>query len=285
MRKSLSRLFRLTGKNGFRCRSLFLLILGPYLFFALGFCSTRKVKDEDLADKMILAAEALYQSPVWTNRVSAIQNAALWPSPRSEELILTALNDPHIRVRIEAMKSLPVFRSTRVYETIRQIAENEKDDNMLFVTLSSLGQFQNPKSAQIFIKCLSNDEWIIRESSIIGLLDIPDPGVEKLSVQYIINSLSDSNDNVRIAALTHLRIKDERLYFILKEIIRDASVYYKPVYCTALLKALNGYEYDVVTRSNIIRYITHPNQEIRVLALRGIQMSDSIIRIKSKNIK
>jgi hypothetical protein len=260
-------------------------ILTSCVLFLFSFvaCSGSKVKDDDLSDKMVIAAEALYKSPSWTNRVSAIQNAALWPSLRSEELILSALNDPHVRVRIEAMKTLPVFRSTRVYETIRQIAENEKDENMLLVTMTSLGQYQNPKSAPIFIKALSSNEWIIREASIIGLLDIPDQSIEKLSIQYVINSLSDANDNVRIAALTHLRIKDERIYFVLKEIIRDELVYYKPVYCKALLKAMNGYEYDLVTRGNIIKYITHPNQEIRVLALRGIQLSDA--KIKSRNIK
>jgi HEAT repeat protein len=243
-------------------------------------CTQSSLREQELALKAVSDAEMRYESPNWTERVAAIQEVSRYQNPRCETFLLNATKDPHTRVRIEAIGALSAYLSPNTFETIRNIVETEKDNIVKYTALNALSKFQNPRSAPVFIAALKSDDWMIRETAIIGLLDIPDPAVETLSVQYIINALSDPNESVRLATLSHLRIKDEKIYFILRAQLTGDSLYYRPEYLKVILSAIHGYQYDDAMRRIIMKYITHPNTEIRILALRCIKTSDNLKKRK-----
>ncbi len=239
-------------------------------------CSGSKLRENELRDSEISIAEQEYKSSSWLERLHAVQRAGKWINAQSQALLINAVSDTHYRVRIEAVKELSKFRSLQSFEIIKETADTEKYLPLRIASLQALAQFQNLRSAQTFINSLTDEEWIIRECGIIGLLDIPDPGIEKMSIQYIVDALSDVNESVRIAALQYTRVRDERIYLILRALIADESILYKTTLLTAVLRSLNGYKLDDKARKHVLALITHPNTEVRSLAYRCIMISDDM---------
>lgn len=97
-----------------------------------------------------------------------------------------------------------------------------------------------------------------------------------MSIQYVIDALSDVNVSVRIAALSHVRVKDEQIFFILRAQLADESLYYRPELLKKILKVLIGYKLDINMRKRVMTLITHPNTEVRTLAYECINASDKM---------
>lgn len=253
-------------------RNITLILILPGLLS----CGSSNVHEEEIRNKEIGQAEQEFSSTSWTERLHAVQIAGKWVNARSQAILLGAINDPHYRVRIEAVKSLSNFRSVQSFETLKDFAENEKYLPLRIAAVQSLACFQSPRAAKTFAALMNNDEWLIRESAIAGLLDIPDKSIEEMSIKYVIDALSDVNESVRIAALSHLRVKDEQIFFILRAQLADESLYFRPELLKMNLKVLIGYKLDVNLRKRVMALITHPNTEVRTLAYQCITVSDQM---------
>jgi len=245
-------------------------------------CAAPQVAKSETDSRAIEEAESLYKSSLWTDRVRAIDMAADVRSLRAEELIISAVDDEYSRVRIESLDSLTKFKTQNAFDAVKQSAERETDKSVKWTALKSLATYRNSLAAQTFIKALSNDDWLIREEAIRGLLAIHDPETEELSVESILRSLSDPSENVRIAALSNLRVENPRIYSVLKIQISDAKNRSHFTYLEALLTALANYKLDESVRKIILTLITHPDTEIRILALRCVKSSDEKVETPSQ---
>jgi len=261
-------------------RKIFLLIvLSVAAVSAASGCAGRSIlggPDKDAINRKVKEAETLYNSMDWTLRMKAVNDVSQYETSRAEKLLITACHDPHGRVRIEAIRGLSRYDSLRAFEEIRSIAQEEKDGNIQWTALKALGKFKKAEAAPVFVSAMKNNDWMIREAAIAGLLDIENATVEKLSVPAALNALADQNENVRIAALVHLRIADPKIYKVLSRQAADSKNYTKVTYLKAVLKAISLYRFDRETRKAVVEYITHPNADIRVLALRAVKNSDTL---------
>ncbi|MGL4369175.1 MAG: HEAT repeat domain-containing protein [Spirochaetota bacterium] len=257
-------------------RSFFSLLCCCAAFLVLSGCASLPIIGDSSAetDRKVREAGARYKSPSWLERVRAVRDLSLYATDEAETVLIRALSDPHTRVKIEALKGISGFKTSRSFDAVKDIALNESDGNMRWIALKSLSAYKKAEAAPVFYNAMRDSDWIIRETAISGLLDIKNKSVEKESVPYIISALSDTQYNVRIAALTHLRISDPKIYNVLARQIADEKYYQRPAYLKALLSALFLYRFDKQTRKAVLVYITHPNADVRVLALRAIRHSD-----------
>ena len=158
-------------------------------------------------------------------------------------------------IRIEAIKCLGLRREKKAKKIIRQIAEFETHANIRLGAIQAMARYRDPDSAAIFSKCLDDEDWLIREESIKGLLSIDDKSIQQISIPYVIKALNDSRINVRLAALEHLAVKDKRLFKELTAIINDNDNYYRINLIKACLKAIQGYLLDEKTRNRLIEFL------------------------------
>ena len=249
-------------------------------FFAalsiFGGCASISIGEKEHAekDKKVREAAELYKSTVWTDRVNAVSDAGIYDTEEAENLLITALSDSHLRVRIEALKRMPAFRDEKAFSSVLAVARDDGDGNIRWTALKVLAVYSRAESAQIFTAAIKDPDWIIREAAYAGYLDIRDERIEKESAEIVLTGITDPNENVRLAVLRHARISDPGIYSELARQIADEKYYQKPTYLKALLSALSNYSFDRETRKAVLVYITHPNADVRVLALRAIRHSD-----------
>lgn len=212
-------------------------------------------------------AAARYENASWQVRRAAVRELAGFKGREVEDLLLRALDDSHSLVRIEALRSLEGTESGKARRRIRALAEYEPNVNVRWQAIRVLGGFRDARDSVVFAKGLSSDDWLIREESIKGLLAIEDFAIRYVSIPYILQALEDPNINVKLAAIEHLTIRDERIYKALASMLDDDSST-RHTLLKALLKALAGYRLDGLTLKRVSALLVHQNAEIRVLALR-----------------
>ncbi len=235
----------------------------------LFFCCSKDMvivgKDDALLNRYI----AQYENGNWLKRREAVREIAAFQSEKAIDLLLTATEDVHQGVVIEALKHLSKILPEQGRERVRYMAEFEKNDNVRWYALKVLAQYRDPASAPVFVIGLNSQDWLIREESIRGLLLIDDYVVKYVSIPYIVEALNDRRINVRIAALENLDIKDERLYRTIVGMLPDSE--WNTSLLAGILKALKGYRLDDKTRNYIVRLMTHRNTKIRLLAFRVLR--------------
>lgn len=212
-------------------------------------------------------AAVRYESASWQVRRAAVRDLAGFKGREAEELLLRALDDGHTLVRIEALRSLDGTASGRARRRIRALAEYEPNGNVRWQAIRILGGFRDARDSVVFAKGLSSDDWLIREESVKGLLSIEDFAIRYVSIPYILQALEDPNSNVKLAAIEHLSVRDERIYQALASMLDEDSPT-RHTLLKALLKALVGYRLDGLTLKRVTALLVHQNAEIRVLALR-----------------
>ncbi len=212
---------------------------------------------------------ALYQSDDWTVRKTAVQKISKFNDKESTDLLITATADSHAPVVIEALRGLRRFKPPEALSRVAELAEKSPHPNIRWHAIRTLGYYREPTAAIIFAKGLNDDDWLIREESIKGLLKITDYSIRFISIPYILQALEDPSPNVKIATLKYLRIKDPRIYLKLSKMLSDAKDHQQTL-IEETLKALKGYELDDSTKEKVVYFITHQNQDIRLAAYHAL---------------
>lgn len=249
-------------------RFIFLITL---LFILSHGCSKNYITDDEL--KSIKKSAQSYKSDNWETRREAINKICSFNAPEAETLLIEALNDSHSSVKIEALKCISIKTPANAKRLIKEIAEFETDTNIRMYAIRSLARYRDPTDAPVFAKGLANDDWLLREESVKGMLQINDLVIQKISVPYIIQALKDPRINVRLAAIENLNFKDERIYKELAAIINNEDNYNKINLLNITLKSIHGYLLDQKTRARIIDFLAHPNRETRIISL-GVLKKD-----------
>lgn len=209
----------------------------------------------------------MYESDDWTARKKAINSASRIHAPEATDLLLKATYDTHATVRIEALAGLRRHMPHKALDRVKEIAESENNINVRWHALKTLGYYREPTAALIFARNLKDDDWLIREESIKGLLKIDDYSIRYVSVPYVIEALGDGSMSVKLTTLKYLQVSDPRIYDKLSAILLSAGDGQQAL-IEQTLKALKGYELEQKTRDRVIRYLTHQNVNIRLNAHR-----------------
>jgi HEAT repeat protein len=237
------------------------------LSILIGSCNT--IKPITGYDSVLLYYENGYKSDNWKTRLEAIKAVASIKGERAENLIIQALHDPHNAIKIEALQILskrPIKRA-RIY--IRDLALNSQNDNVRWNALRTLSHYRDPRDVSIFIYNFNNDDWLIREASIIGLLSIDDYSTKYIHMNVIIKALDDPSISVKFAALSHLTIKDTALYSKLIQMLQAENN--PPSLLVAILQALQAYTIEEKDRDKIVELLTHSNSTVRITALHTLK--------------
>jgi hypothetical protein len=239
-------------------------------------CSGALIIDNTAAkeEARVRKSEELYKSGIWTVREKAVEEAEGCRSKRAEKFLTAAVSDSHERVRISALKVLSGIHTDSAFYTILERARIESETNVRWESLRALAVFRRAEAFPVFMSAFNDRDWLIRETAVSGLLDIRDKKIAKSAVDTAVAALSDPSENVRIAALSHLTATDFRIYQFLSRQVGGGAYYRRTEYLKVMLRALSLYKLDKEMRVSILGYITHPNAEIRVLALQVIRSSD-----------
>ena len=217
-----------------------------------------------------------YNSDNWQERYDSLEKLSKYISTSDpkilEPFLLKATEDSHSSVRIIAVQNLIKFPSAAVMKRISEIASDNSASNDRLYALKTLGEFRKVTAIPVFLKGLECEDWLIRETSILGILMIEDFNTKYRLIPYIIKALNDSSDVVKIATLSNLNIKDDILY---EEIVKIFNINFeaglKNSLLRASLKALAGYKLDDKTRKKVIILLTDVNKDIRLLSLKVLK--------------
>jgi HEAT repeat protein len=215
----------------------------------------------------------------WMDRRDAVREIVRYVGPQKNDLIIgtlkVAARDAHPAVRIEAIKCLPAVRSEETLALLKQAATVDRDGNVRWHALQSLRLIRDPSAADTYIAGLSSDDWLVREESIRGILDLDESTVRPRLVPAIIRALGDPRSSVVITTLLNLKVRDDALYrAITARLFACSDFDYSML--EAALTALEGYSLDPKTKEKVINLLVHNNYRIRVLALRALKKDRSM---------
>lgn len=220
-------------------------------------------------DSVLLYYENGYKSDNWKTRLEAVRAVAAIKGERAENLIIKALDDPHNAVKIEALLILSKRPIKRARVHIRELALNSQNDNVRWNALRTLSRYRDPRDVSVFIYNFADEDWLIREASIIGLLSIDDYSTKYIHMDVIIKALDDPSISVKFAVLSHLNIQHGTIYAKLIQMLYGENN--PPSLLVAILKALQAYKIEEKDRDKIIELLTHSNSSVRIAALQTLK--------------
>lgn len=235
-------------------------------------CANIQQTDNTERDKVLASAEINYASKNWNDRSKALLSLHGISHHKALELIEKGFFDIHSRVRIDAISVFPLNESN--VHILSPLSLNDPDANVRWSALKKISDIKSKKALDVYLSALSDKDWLVRETAIKGFVSILDQQIFSDNIKTIISLLTDPQESNRIIIASALIFEDKRIYESLSKPLFTDSILYRPNYCIALLKALQYYKLDEKTRSKISSFITHPNQEIRILALQCVQLSD-----------
>lgn len=261
---------------------------GCILFFAFMIlasihCSRNIViTNKGIIVSTVRASIRKYDSPNWEIRRNAIRDLAKNISASDDGLIEMALlvssKDVHPAVRIESLKGMAALKSKNTFGRISEIALLDDNNNVRWYAIKTLALFNEKSSFDVFSKSYASDDWLLREASIEGLMDMDIMMEKEKVIPYAVKGMNDPSENVKIATLINVRIRDEKLFTLIKEIFKKKKNTSHPL-LRASLTAMNGYMLDSKTRGDVIDLLSHDNKEIRLLAFKVLKQESLMKRL------
>jgi len=231
-------------------------------------CSS--IKPLTNSDAVLSYYEEGYKSDNWETRVEAIRAISGIKGEKAENLIIKALDDSHNAVKIEALQILVHRPIKRARNVIRNIALNNSNDNVRWNAIIALSQFRDPRDASVFIYNFANEDWLIREAAIVGLLSIDDLSTKYVNVDVIVRALHDSSISVIMATLRNLNIRHTQIYYTLIGMLKEKNNI-TPSLTIGILNALQLYKLEENDREIVVNFLTHQNSQVRLAAFQTLK--------------
>lgn len=224
-----------------------------------------------------------FKNSNWIQRKDILLQVSKYSTSNTTRLLIYATDDEHPEVQSTALMYLGKYIPPDAKLKIREIAKYAKNDNIRWYALLVLAKYRDPESASIFIYGLNNNDWLIREASIKGLLMIEDQKIRYRTIPIVIKALKDKRINVKLAALEFVNIKDKRIYRVISRMLLYNIKRENNTIIQAILKALNGYIIDKKIRKSVINLLIHPNKDIRVYALRVLKREAELTKLLNED--
>lgn len=260
---------------------LLLLLLVGFLSSTCGaFQKAERIRKQNVRN-----AAAHYAAGNWIERRDAVINMATYIGPEGNDLItmtlLMGVQDISTAVRIEALKGLMKLKSERTLGIIKIIALEDMNENVRYQAIKTLHIFNDVSIAEVYIKGMDSDDWLIREGSITGILMMDYSTIKSKLIPSIIKAIKDPRSSITITTLRSIKVRDDALYQAIAEKF-NACTDNNYSLLEASLLALDGYKLDPKTKQKAINLLTHDNTTMRVLALRVLK-KDQILNVEKKN--
>ena len=260
-----------------------LLLLNLLLIFILTCSDGRNIANQVMDSKTIRKNIRLSQSENWEIRKYAIKVLALGNYDSKTQLVkkffLISSEDNHPSIRMEALKGLGALKEADTIPRIKEMIFKDENDNVKWYALKILTLFNNPECFEIFKISFNNDDWLIRETAIEGILQYQGTMNDNKIIPYIIKGLKDKNESVKIMTLRKTTIREKNLYRIINKIFKEKKESSHPL-LKASLVAMKGYIIDLESREDLIKMLGHRNRKVRLLAFHVLKKENQLKRLE-----
>lgn len=240
-------------------------------------CSSNPQFTEDaVIQKDITAAVNNYNSENWGIRLKSIKSISKYSgtvyAKNSLLLVFKALDDSHSEVRIESLKILKKMKASAAEEKIGNIALSDENANVRYFAFTALGEYKSIKNENIFIKGLDDNDWLVNEASLSGLMKIDDPEIQIKHLDIILRAIVNTNVSIKLAAISNINIKDPLIYAELIKIINNKKSGLSIL--KVALEKVKGYKLDKITKKRMIELLTHRDKKVRILSLQVLKQEE-----------
>jgi hypothetical protein len=237
------------------------------------------LKEINYALKKFESSNWQVRSKTLSDATSYLNNLSYLPLRlKSEELYLKGSFDEHPEVRIESIPGLIIIYSDRTRSRVMQMALVDESDNVKWIAIKTLAIQKNLENAHIFARSYKNEDPLIREAAITGLLSIADLQTAITYQRIIIAALNDPTISVRVATLKTLSYKNPELY---TPIVQNLKTEKQSIsLLTATLQAMQGYVLDDETKKLLIEFLSHRNRQIRIWSLRVLKAEQQALQLR-----
>ncbi|MCU0847658.1 MAG: HEAT repeat domain-containing protein [Spirochaetes bacterium] len=228
-----------------------------------------------------------YSGMSWIKKCEAVKKIIkLRSGSDNSELEISLLlisNDPHPAVRIESLKAMSELLSKKMPGRIRTMALEDASDNVRWQAIITLSLYRDPGLSDVFIKCLDDRDWLLREASITALCEIKDPSFKDTIIPALVKAINDQNEAVRIAALKSARFRDKKIYQAIAQMFGKTG-HSSNTMLAVLLTALRGYRLDNEVHARVINLLAHTDKNIRKLSY-DVLKTEKVLFKKNKEFE
>ena len=236
-------------------------------------CGSSRFTEDARMQREIIAAVNNYNDENWEIRLNAIKSISKYSNTvyakNSLLLLIKALDDSSSEVRIEALKSLKHIKAAAAEEKIGDLALTDQNNNVRYFAFRALEEYTNMTNEQIFLQGLKNNDWLVKEAALRGLMRIDDHAIQVKHIDIIIDCIKSKNTAIRLTAIQYLEIKSTLIYDELADIINDQTSGLTVL--RAALTEIKGYKFDIKTKMRIIELLTHRDKNVRLLSLQALR--------------
>jgi HEAT repeat protein len=255
-----------------------------FLCFTAAFaasCGKNLISEQQTRDsESFRKIRMLYESGDWairqrgiseTGRLIRERGYSALPDNVIRDFLLRATEDAHPMIKIDAIETLKgLSADSSVSGRLMELSLKEADPNVRWTAIRILAESPPDQALPVFVDNFESDDWIIREASITGILRINNESLRDQVTPLVVRALQDRASGVRIAALNNLSFRDESFYRLIRRHFHEKPRPQVRILCAAL-KAIRGYDIDKDTREKIIALLSHPDKNVRLLALRTLK--------------
>lgn len=246
------------------------------VLLTINYCTNNKYANDASIQKDITDAVNSYNSESWEIRLDALKKISRYSdtvyAKNSFLFILKAADDSHSEIRIEALKILKKLKAPAAEEKIRNIALSDSNANVKYFAFSALEEYGNIKNEESFLLGLKDEDWLVRESALKGLMKINDPDIQNKHLPIIITAITDTNISIRITAISNLSVKNPQIYEVLSGILNNKES--GSTILIAALQGIKGYKLDEITKKRIIDLLTHKDKQVRISSLQVLKYKE-----------
>ncbi len=233
-------------------------------------CKRNLLKTEKANIERIKSEVKNYLTTNWEKRLKTVKELTKYENKNDNRILefslIAASRDNHPEVRIEALKGLAKLKTEEALPRIREMALSDPSDNVRWYAFKALSLYSDPGLINVFIQGFNDDDWLIKEASLVGILLIDDESVYRKKITYTVLALRGSIESIQKTALETCNIQSPEIFREIKKIFlelenRDYTM------LKAVLKALDGYKIDDETKDRLVELLLHSNREIRLLSL------------------
>ncbi len=258
-------------------RKLYFSISSFALLLVLSSCSSNvQITNSAKIQNDITIAVNDYNSESWEVRLNAIKKISRYSdtvyAKNSLLLIIKALSDSHSEIRIEALKILTKIKAPAAEKKISGIALLDDNANVRFFAYTALGEYGNPENEEIFLKGYQDEDWLVKEAALKGLMNIKDPEIQTRNLNLILNAIRDKNISIKLTAISNISTRHQMIYDELAKIInnRESNLFI----LKAALQKIREYKLDAVTKKRIIELLTSRDRNVRILSLQALKQDE-----------
>lgn len=257
------------------------LFVIPLLLIISACSSNGQITSDAKIQNDITIAVNDYNSENWEIRINAIKKISRYSNTvyakNSLLLIFKALNDSHSEIRIEALKTLTKMKVPAAEKKISSIALLDENANVRFFAYSALGEYGNLHNEEIFLKGVQDQDWLVKEAALKGLMTIKDPEIQIKNLDIILKGIENKNISIRLTAISNLSIRHPLIYNELAKIInnRESNLFI----LKAALQKIKEYKLDVITKKRIIELLTSRDKSVRILSLQVLKQDELNLKL------